>query len=112
MGANDPIRTTTTPGSDLLATTVTAAVGLALSDRSGGALLSNPVIASGFLSREKIRGALGGNKVYLGLGADKFASAAEGVDFSVLTLASSKSTVTPARMGFARQISDMFRALD
>lgn len=112
MGANDPIRTTTEPGSDLLVAAVTGAVGLTLLDRTGGGILADPVLASGFVSKGRFMKALGMNSVRIALGADKYATASEGSNLTVLDLASDKATVTPGRKGYARQISDMFRSLD
>lgn len=112
MGANDPIRTTTEPGSDLLVAAITGAIGRTLMDRSAGGILANPVIAGSFQGRERFAKALALKIVRIAVGADKYATTAEGTDLTVLDLASSAATVTPARKGFARQISDMFRSLD
>lgn len=112
MGANDPQRTTTEPMSDVLVAAVTAEVGDTLLDRTGGGLLANPVIASQFLGRDRFSGALAAKAVQVAWGADKFVATAEGTDFTVYDLASDSATVTPARMGFARQRSDMARSLD
>ncbi len=112
MGANDPIRTNTEPGSDALVAAVTASIGLTLADRSGGGILANPVIAGGFIGRDRFMKALAAKVVFIARGVDKFATTAEGTDFTILDLASDAATVTPARRGFARQVSDMMRSLD
>jgi len=56
--------------------------------------------------------ALAAKVVFIARGVDKFATTAEGTDFTILDLASDAATVTPARRGFARQVSDMMRSLD
>lgn len=112
MGANDPIRTTTEPGSDLLVASVTSMIGLTLLDRTGGSIVANPVIADGFIGKGMFAKALAGKIVRIAMGADKYATTSEGTNMTVLDLASDAATVTPARKGFARQISDMFRSLD
>ena len=112
MGANDPMRTTTTPGSDALVAAITKALGLTLADRMGGSILGCPIIEAGFLGTTRLSGALGSKKIYVGWGADKLATAAEGDDLTVLTVGSSAATVTPARKGLARKYSDMLRGLD
>jgi hypothetical protein len=106
------IYTTTTPMSDALVAAVTTSIKLSLSDRSGGGLLANPVIAGGFQGRERLMGALGAKTVFVGWGADKLSAVAQGTGFTVTTLDSDAATVTPARRGIARTVSDMARALD
>lgn len=112
MGANDPIRTTTEPMSDALVAAITGVIGMTLADRSGGGILANPVIAGGLINRDAIMKALAVNVVRIAWGVDQFATTAEGTNMTVLDLASDKATVTPARKGYARQVSDMARALD
>jgi hypothetical protein len=112
MGANDPIRTTTEPMSDALVAAVTGAIGMTLADRAAGGVLANPVLQAGFISKANFEKALGAQIVRIAYGADKYITTAEGNDFTILDLASDKATVTPARMGFARQMSDMARSLD
>ena len=79
---------------------------------SGGGLLANPVVASGFIGRDAFMKALAAQVVSISWGADKFVTTAEGTNFTIYDLASDKSTVTPVRKGFARQISDMMRSFD
>ena len=111
MGANDPIRTTTTPMSDALVAAITQAWELTLADRTAGGVLANPALAAGFLGGGRL-GALGKKKVFVGYGADKLVTTAEGTDLTVYTVSSSAATVTPARKGLARQVSDMSRMFD
>jgi hypothetical protein len=112
MGANDPIRTTTEPMSDALVAAVTGAIGMTLADREAGGVLANPVLSSGFISKGSFEKALAAQIVRVAWGVDKYITTAEGDDFTILDLASDKATVTPARMGFARQMSDMARSFD
>ncbi len=112
MGANDPIRTTTEPMSDALVAAVTAAIGMTLGDRAAGGVLANPVLQAGFINRMAFEKALAAQVVRIAWGLDKYITTAEGTDFTILDLASDKATVTPARKGFARQMSDMARSLD
>ncbi len=107
----DPIRTGTTPMSDVLVAAMTRAMGLALGDRSAGAILANPVIASQFLGMTRLGGALGVKAVDVGWGLNKFSATSQGTDFTVETVSSAAATVTPARRGMARQVSDMARGL-
>jgi len=111
VGATDPIYTGNEPLSDSLVAAITGAIGMTLLDRTGGGILANPVIGENFMSKDRFVGALAGNIVRVAWGADKYATTAEGSDFTVLDLASDIATVTPARRGFARQISDMARSL-
>jgi hypothetical protein len=112
MGANDPIRTTTEPGSDLLVSAVTGSIGLTLADRTGGGILANPIIASSFIGKDRFLGALGAKMVDIAWGVDKYVAATEGNAFTVYDLASDAATVTPTRRGFARTASDMMRSFD
>lgn len=112
MGANDHILTTTQPMSDVLQSAVTKAIGMTLSDRSGGSILMDPAISAGFLSGTQLMGALAMDIVDVAWGADKLASVAEGASMTILDLASKSASVTPARMGYARVVSDMARLLD
>jgi hypothetical protein len=112
MGANDPIRTTTEPLSDALVAAVTGAIGLTLADRSAGGILADPVLASQFIGKAAFEKALAAKIVSIAWGADQYATTAEGTDLTVLDLASDAATVTPARKGFARQMSDMGRSLE
>jgi hypothetical protein len=107
----DPIRTGTTPMSDILVAAITRSIGLTLGDRSGGGLLANPVLASQFLGATRLGAALGTKMVDVGWGLNKFTATSQGSDFTVETLSSAAATVTPARRGMARQVSDMARAL-
>jgi len=107
----NPIRTGTTPMSDVLVAAITRSIGLTLGDRSGGGLLANPVLAGQFLGATRLGAALGTKMVDVGWGLNKFVSEAQGTDFTVETLSSAAATVTPARRGMARQVSDMARAL-
>lgn len=107
----DPIRTGTTPMSDILVAAITRSIGLTLGDRSGGGLLANPVLAGQFLGTTRLGAALGTKMVDVGWGLNKFSPTAQGSDFTVETLSSAAATVTPARRGMARQVSDMARAL-
>ncbi len=109
MAATDPLYTTTEPGTDLLVATVAAAVRTTLLDRTGGGILGNPVIANGFIGKEKFLRALGAAVVYINLGADKLQTVAQGTDATFYDLASDKATVTPVRKAFARGVSDWFR---
>ena len=112
MGANDPIRTTTEPMSDALVAAVTGAIGMTLADRAAGGVLANPVLSAGFIGKAQFEKALAAQIVRVAWGVDKYISTAEGTDFTILDLASDKATVTPARYGFARQMSDMARSFD
>jgi len=113
MGATmAEIYTSTTPLTDLLVAAVTTSVKLSLHDRSGGGLLTNHVIAGGFQGRQRLLGALGAKTVFVGWGANKLGAVPEGTGFTVTTLDSDAATVTPARRGIARVVSDMGRALD
>lgn len=107
----NPIRTGTTPMSDVLVAAITRSIGLTLGDRSGGGLLANPVLGGQFLGTTRLGAALGTKMVDVGWGLNKFTSTGEGSDFTVETLSSAAATVTPARRGMARQVSDMARAL-
>jgi hypothetical protein len=112
MGATDPIYTNTEPGTDLFVANITTALGLTLADRSGGGILANPVLAAQFQGRNRLLKALAANTVYVSWGVDKYLAVTQGNSFAITDLTSDKITVTPARMGYARQISDMFRSLD
>ena len=112
MGANDPLRTTTEPGTDLLVASLTKALLLTLADRSAGGILANPVLQAGFLGRERLAGALAKNVVSVAWGVDKFVAAAEGTNATIYDVASDTATVTMARRVFARQLSDMLRNFD
>lgn len=107
----DPIRTGTTPMSDVLVAAITRSIGLTLGDRSGGGILANPVLAGQFLGATRLGAALGTKMVDVGWGLNKFSPTAQGSDFTVETLSSAAATVTPARRGMARQVADMARAL-
>jgi hypothetical protein len=97
--------------SDILVAAITRSIGLTLGDRSGGGLLANPVLASQFLGATRLGAALGTKMVDVGWGLNKFTATSQGSDFTVETLSSAAATVTPARRGMARQVSDMARAL-
>ena len=113
MGANAPIYSGTyTPMSDAIVAAVTKSIGLTLGDRSGGSVMADPNIRAGYQNKGNALGALAAKKVYIGWGADKMASATEGNSFSVLTLASSSASVTLARKGMGRIVSDMARMLE
>jgi hypothetical protein len=66
----------------------------------------------GVTGRNRLLKALAANTVYVSWGTDKYLSVAEGSNFAITDLTSDKITVTPARKGFARQVSDMMRSLD
>lgn len=108
----DPIRTGTTPMSDVLVSAITRAIGLTLGDRSGGGILANPVLARQFLGATRVGGALGTKIVDVGWGLNKFTATTQGSDATIETVASATATVTPSRRTMGRQVSDMARALD
>lgn len=111
MGANDPIRVGTTPLSAQLVAVLTKQLSLSLSDRSGGDILTDPVIASGYEDWAAM-GQLGDVESYVDWGTVKFQDMSEGNDATVYTLADTQSTLTRSKRGFARQVSDRAKFYD
>ena len=91
----NPIRTGTTPMSDVLVAAITRSIGLTLGDRSGGGLLANPVLGGQFLGATRLGAALGTKMVDVGWGLAKFTATSEGSDFTVETLSSAAATAAP-----------------
>jgi len=100
-----------TVGTDAFVAVIVRKMALALGDRAAGAILQNPIIASSFGSANKL-GALAQGTLIVGYGLDKFDAVAEGTPFTNTALSSDQQSVTTARRGLMRTVSDMARSLD